>query len=59
MIDILLKDLGALFLGGAAIFMTRAVPESGFADLNIEMMATSATLAAIGVFLRLLGSPPE
>lgn len=59
MIDILLKDLGALFLGGAAILLTRAVPESGFADLNIEMMITSATLAAIGIFLRLLGSPPE
>lgn len=57
--DIMLKGLGAFFLVVAAIFLDRAVPQSGFADFNFEMMATSAGLAAIGIILRLLGSRPK
>ena len=57
--DIMLKGLGALFLVVAAIFLDRAIPQSGFADFNIEMMAASAGLAVIGIILRLLGSCPK
>ena len=48
-----LIDLGTVFLGAAAIFLTRAFPSSSFNDFDSGMMAVCVACIVIGISLRM------
>lgn len=52
-----LQDLGALAIGAAAIFLTRAFPSPSSPDseqFSATMLAASVAFAAVGIFLRVI-----
>ncbi len=47
-----LVDFGTVWLGAAAIFLTRAVPTSSFQDFDPGMMAVCVGCLVVGIVLR-------
>ena len=51
------SDLGTVFLGASAIFLTRAVPSASFSEFDPGMMAVTTTCCALGLGLRFISRP--
>ena len=49
-----LRDLGAICIGTAAVFLTRSFPSSSIEDFGLVMLMASAAFAAVGIILRVL-----
>ena len=47
-----LADLGTVFLGAAAILLTRVIPENSFTNFNPGLLAVCAALVLVGIALR-------
>ena len=47
-----LQDLGAICIGTAAVFLTRAFPSARIEDFGWVMLSASAAFAIIGIGLR-------
>lgn len=45
-------DLGTVFLGAAAILLTRVIPEDSFTNFNPGLLAVCAALVLVGIALR-------
>lgn len=53
-----LTDLGTVWLGAAAIFLTRAFPsDAPLGDFNLGMLIASLVCCAVGMTLRMLARP--
>ncbi len=49
-----LTDFGTVFLGAAAIFLTRAFPAASLSDFDLGMLITSVACCLVGLVLRFL-----
>lgn len=47
-----LQDLGAICIGTAAVFLTRAFPSASIEDFGWVMLSASAAFAIVGIALR-------
>ena len=50
-------DLGTVFLGAAAILLTRVIPEESFTNFNPGLLAVCVALVLVGIALRAVARP--